>query len=140
MTCIKTQHRPDQAPPRLCRLPGLLFLALSLAACGSTHAMPRAGQSAALSQDSVALSARAFFAEFGSPDEQRRHAARLYLLGVLDATEGRAWCDYKTLKTVSLHEHLYGHFRKLPPQRLDERASDVITEALALAFPCKPSR
>ena len=140
MTCIQQQRESGHAPPRWRRLPGLLLLTATLAACGSASAMPRADHSSTLSEDAAALTARAFFADFGSTDEPRRRAARLYLLGVLDATEGRAWCDYQTLKTVSLREHLYEHLRKLPSQRLDERASDVITEALSLSFPCKPSK
>ena len=139
MTCIKTHPRPGHAPPRWHRLAGLL-LSTALVACGSTHAAPRVGHSTTLTEDAAALTARAFFADFGSMDAPRRRAAQLYLLGVLDATEGHAWCSYSQLKTVSLREHLYEHFRKLPPQRLDERAADVITEALTRSFPCKPSK
>jgi len=55
----------------------------------------------------------------------------LYLLGVLDATEGKGWCDYQTLKSGTLQEVVFSYFKKLSPERLQERASRLIEKALA---------
>src|SRR2546427_1932773 len=41
----------------------------------------------------------AFFSAYMSKEVPERRYAEMYLLGVLDATEGRAWCDYRHLKT-----------------------------------------
>lgn len=89
-----------------------------------------------LDSDSVNLTGRDFFFAYTSQDGEVREKAKLFLLGVQDSTEGRAWCGYKLLKTVTLQEAIYEHFKKLPPQRLDERAANLIQEMLAKRYPC----
>jgi hypothetical protein len=106
---------------------------MTAAVLGSTAA----GLSAqSLDSDSVNLAGRDFFNAYTSPDGSVREKARLYLLGVQDSTEGRVWCSYKRLKTVTLQEAVYEHFKKLPAQRLEERAAGLIEEMLAKKFPC----
>jgi hypothetical protein len=90
-----------------------------------------------ITPDSIVMSGATFLAAFASPDESPRNAARLYFLGVMDVTEGRHWCDYKTVKTVTAREHVYLYLKKLPPQRLSGRASLLIAEALEKSFPCE---
>lgn len=90
-----------------------------------------------INEDSVNLQAKTFLDEFVSADDKARKAARLYLLGVMDATEGRIWCDYKTLKTITLNEFIFEHMKKLTPTQLERRASTVIEESLEKSFPCK---
>lgn len=82
------------------------------------------------------MSGATFFAAFISPDEVPRNAAWLYFLGVMDTTEGKRWCDYKTMKTVTVRGNVFEYFKKLPPHRLSERASLLIQEALSKSFPC----
>lgn len=89
-----------------------------------------------VTEDSVNLSAKIFLKEFVSQDLAARKAARLYALGVMDASEGKSWCDYKTLKTVTLNEFIFEHMKTLSPAKLDRRASVVIEEALQKTFPC----
>ena len=90
-----------------------------------------------LSSDQVNLTAETFFSEFTSKTESDREKAKLYLLGVQDITEGKSWCGYKTLKTITLQEFVFEYFKKLPPARMKERASNLIEEALHKSFPCK---
>lgn len=88
-------------------------------------------------EDSVNLLAKTFLNEFVSSDDNARKLVRLYLLGVLDATEGKTWCGYKTLKTVALIEVIFEYMKKLTPTQLERRASMVIEESLKKSFPCK---
>ncbi|MEI8574254.1 Rap1a/Tai family immunity protein [Methylomonas sp. BW4-1] len=90
-----------------------------------------------INEDSVDLQAKIFLDEFVSSDSNTRKAARLYLLGVLDATEGRVWCGFKTLKTATLNEFIFEHMKKLEPTQLERRASVVIEESLKKSFPCR---
>lgn len=90
-----------------------------------------------ITEDSVNLSAKVFLSEFVSQDEGARRAARLYLLGVMDATEGRAWCDYKKLSTATLNEFIFEYMKKIQPIQLERRASTIIEESLHASFPCK---
>ena len=90
-----------------------------------------------IAEDSVNLTVDAFYSSFTSPSESTRQKAMIYLIGVLDATEGKSWCDYHTLKTISIREYLFEYIKKLPKHRLNERASKVIEEALNKAFNCR---
>jgi hypothetical protein len=110
------------------------YLPLLAAATLSIAMVSLSAQS--LDSDSVNLAGGEFFKAYTSQDAAVRERAKLYLLGVQDSTEGRAWCSYQRLKTVTLQELVFEHFKKLPPPRLDERAASLIEEALAKKFPC----
>ncbi len=93
-----------------------------------------------ITPDSIAMPGSTFFAAFTSPDDVPRNAAWLYFLGVMDVTEGKRWCDYKTMKTITVRANVFEYFKKLPPQRMSERASVLIEEALSRSFPCGKGR
>ena len=50
----------------------------------------------------------------------------LYLLGVMDATEGKSWCNYQTYKTITLRERIYEAFKKPRKYQFNNRAATVI--------------
>lgn len=60
----------------------------------------------------------------------------MYLMGVMDATEGSLWCSYRRAKPSSLREAVYVFFKKLPQQRQAEPAAALIKEALTQELPC----
>jgi len=90
-----------------------------------------------ITADSVNLSAADFLPEFISQSAERRAAARLYLLGVLDSTEGKTWCSYSQIKTVTINEFVFEYLQKQSVEKLKMRASVLIEEALNRHFPCK---
>lgn len=92
---------------------------------------------ALLSEDSINLSGQAFLDGFASSQAEIRLPSRVYLLGVLDATEGKSWCGYSILKTASLHEFIFEQLKKQSAKQLEQRASALIEEALHYSFPCK---
>lgn len=111
-----------------------VFISLALILCSCANADNPSVEP--IHEDSVNLSAKIFLKDFVSQDQNIRKTARIYLLGVLDATEGKSWCDYKTLKTVSLNEFIFEKLKKLPPKELERRAAAVIEESLHELFPC----
>ena len=90
-----------------------------------------------ISIDSNNLSAEDFWRAYTSPLQADKYAARYYLLGVMDATEGKAWCSYQQFKTLSLRDYLKGYFNKLTKSQLQQRASSVIEAALIELSACK---
>lgn len=70
-------------------------------------------------------------------DEEASLQAQIYLLGLFNATEGMGWCKSKTTMPSTLREWTYGYFEKLPPERLKEKASVLMLEALKYYFPCR---
>jgi hypothetical protein len=83
------------------------------------------------------LSAEDFFSAFTSKNTEEKRYAQMYLLGVLDATEGISWCDYRLVKTISLEERVYEGLKKLDSNQLKKRASIVIASILKNRIPCK---
>jgi len=91
-----------------------------------------------ITTNSVNLKAGDFFKSYISTKSKERERAELYLLGVMDSTEGRMWCDYKTFKTITLRERIFEEFKKIEQHnRFDERASVVIEEILNKRYPCR---
>lgn len=68
-----------------------------------------------------------------------RQAAQLYLHGVHDATEGRAWCyDRQTRpKPDVIEDAALAGLRALPAERLQQNAADLLVAAWAARWPCQ---
>ena len=83
------------------------------------------------------LLAQDFFSAYMSQNLTERRYAEMYLLGVLDATEGTVWCDYYHIKTISLDEIIYSSFKEIDEKQMKKRASLVITDILKKRLSCK---
>ena len=116
--------------------PQLLVFVLLLPLLSSTLSAEQALPIDKITVDSVNLSARQFFKSYMSTDANERTNAELYLLGVMDTTEGKNWCDYRTFKTITLRERIFEEFKKLDASHLDERASSIIERILNRRYPC----
>ncbi|RYG21139.1 MAG: hypothetical protein EOO07_03355 [Chitinophagaceae bacterium] len=127
-------------PKRACKYRALLqvstVLLTALISCGFAYA-DTVGARPEITEDSVNLPADVFLKEFVSQTPHSRSIARLYMLGVMDSTEGKVWCDYKTLSTAALNEFVFEYMKKLKPEQLNRRAAFVIEDALRTNFPCK---
>jgi hypothetical protein len=68
-----------------------------------------------------------------------RQSAQLYLHGVHDATEGRAWCyDRQTRpKPDVIEDAALASLRALPAARLQQNAADLLVVAWAARWPCQ---
>lgn len=86
------------------------------------------------------LKANDYFNALMSSSIEERRYAELYFLGVLDATEGNVWCDYKTYKTITIDERVFVNLKKLSKQELEGRAATVIKNILSREFPCGRSK
>lgn len=116
--------------------PQILIFVLLLALLSSTLSADQAFQMDKITVDSVNLSARQFFKSYMSADAHERKNAELYLLGVMDTTEGKTWCDYRTFKTITLRGGIFEDFKIIDDSHLDERASSVIVRILNRSYPC----
>lgn len=116
--------------------PQLIAFALLFPLLSSTLSADQSLPTDKITVDSFNLSARQFFKSYMSTDANERKSAELYLLGVMDTTEGEDWCDYRTFKTITLRERIFEEFKKLDNGHLDERASAVIGRILSGRYPC----
>ena len=90
-----------------------------------------------LSRNDIQISGEKFLhAWLSKDDEQERLKANMYLMGVMDATEGREWCSYKVALPGSLRESIYSYFNKLSEEQKKEPAATLIKKALMRDLPC----
>ena len=90
-----------------------------------------------LSRNDIQISGEKFLhAWLSKDDEQERLKANMYLMGVMDATEGREWCSYKVALPGSLRESIYSYFSKLSEEQKKEPAATLIKKALMRDLPC----
>ncbi|MFA9950678.1 Rap1a/Tai family immunity protein [Dentiradicibacter hellwigii] len=115
----------------------LLFLGISVHVYAETKLLRPLPDSQSLIIENNNLTAAEFFAAFMSKNIVERRYAEMYLLGVLDATEGTVWCDYYHIKTISLNETIYEGLKKADPVFLQKRAALVIMDILKKDLSCK---
>lgn len=83
------------------------------------------------------LSAADFYSAYISKNTAERRYAEMYLLGVIDSSEGVDWCDYKSVKTITIDEAIFTGFKKLDTDATKTRASTIIKKILSIKFRCK---
>lgn len=92
-----------------------------------------------LTPDVFNLSANDFFRFWRSDNKQDEYNAKIYLLGIKDYSEGKVWCGYKKIKNVTLDEVVFWSFKKLSPEKLNERAAVIVLNKLK-NYPCKKEK
>jgi hypothetical protein len=114
-----------------------LFLGFHIHANAETKLMQPIPDSQSLLAGNNNFSAEDFFSAWMSKNITEKRYAEMYLLGVFDATEGIAWCNYHLVKTISLEEVVYEGLKKMDSTQLQKRASLVITNILKRNLHCK---
>jgi Rap1a immunity proteins len=110
---------------------------VSSANSGNTNLVNAIHESQSLIIDNSNFSTKDFFNAFTSTNLTERRYAEMYLLGVIDATEGINWCSYKIAKTGTVEEIIYSSLKKLSGSKDNQRASSTIREILATRLSCK---
>lgn len=116
---------------------GLFVISVSYANSSSATFTKPLAPTQSIIIENTNLTAKNYFNVLMSDSVDERRYAELYLLGVLDATEGSVWCDYKTYKTIIIDETIFVELKKLSGQQLDKRAATVIKSILSQKFPCR---
>ena len=60
-----------------------------------------------------------------------------YIAGVADVTSGARWCGAGNVLRHELVDRIYAYLLTIAPDRLKGRASSLVVEGLAEAFPCR---
>ncbi|KAA8998161.1 hypothetical protein FJU30_17255 [Affinibrenneria salicis] len=128
---------------------GLLILSTLATAETQTYQYPRADSlpeddtsvfprdPTLLTGHDINLTAERFFHAWSNKgNERERIKADMYFLGVLDATEGVGWCEYKKILPGSAHEYVFSRLAKLNPEQRKQRAATFIMDSMAEILPC----
>ena len=83
-----------------------------------------------------AVSVREFMAAYSSGVPQEKYLASVYLLGVLDSTEGVVWCDYKKVSPEVIVGEIDRALQNWSRADPDVRLSSAVAKLLAARHPC----
>lgn len=90
-----------------------------------------------ISPDNVNLSTRDFLRFYASDNLQEKDNTLMYVLGVADATEGKTWCGYGQVDSITINHTVLTWLDRYSVKKPDVRASVMIEEALVKNFPCQ---
>ncbi|MDR1424700.1 MAG: hypothetical protein LBI92_08890 [Azoarcus sp.] len=82
------------------------------------------------------LSLEQFLVSYNSKNPEEQSAAYAFLLGVVDASEGKTWCSYYKFKKTTVLEMIHAGLKELSPSHYDERAAHIIIGVLEKQHPC----
>ncbi|MDR3158671.1 MAG: hypothetical protein LBU11_06605 [Zoogloeaceae bacterium] len=106
------------------RMYAFLFFGFLALPCGANDPAPR-------------LTGERLLQYFSSEEALERAFADGYLAGIADATQGKSWCIAWEQKPHEIDADVFHALRKLPRERLREKASLLVIEALKGRFPCE---
>jgi hypothetical protein len=86
--------------------------------------------------NNIGMSTSDFIKYYKNTDPRIRERSKIYLLGVMDASEGTLWCGYNKYKTITVYEKLFFKLSSLAPPDLNQRASSQIIKILSASYPC----
>ena len=87
--------------------------------------------------NNFALTTESFFKAYMSADIEQRRLAEMYVVGVIESTEGESWCGYKTASPDAIQEQVYTALKKALETSPKARASTVIKSHFKQLLPCK---
>ncbi|WP_338847164.1 Rap1a/Tai family immunity protein [Massilia sp. W12] len=107
------------------------------AAQGETRLARPIAEQQRLNIENNNLTTEEFLSAYMSKNIMERRYAEMFLLGVMEAGEGRDWCDYRKFKTVTVNEEIYSGLQGLSMGQRKERAASILISILRKQFPCK---
>ena len=81
-----------------------------------------------------------FLTAYRSKDLTQKRFAQMYLIGLLDATEGSIWCEYSKILPHFIEEYIPIGFKNADDLQLKKRASETILSTMSEYFPCKKTQ
>src|SRR5690606_13583869 len=79
----------------------------------------------------------ALFQVYMDSDPDQRRLTEMYVLGVIDSSEGDAWCGYEIASPAAIQEQIYIGLQKAFADARNERAATAIKSHLSKILPCK---
>ncbi len=62
--------------------------------------------------------------------------ASAYVSGVADVLQNREWCGAGAILPHEINDRVFTYLKDLAPERLDENAALLVSQALSKEFPC----
>ena len=87
--------------------------------------------------NNTSLTAGALFHAYMSSDSAQRRLSEMYILGVIDSSEGIYWCGYEIASPAAIQEQIYAGLKKASADAPNERAATAIKSHFNKILPCK---
>ena len=120
-----------------------MLAAITLSSCSVANENPISipeGESQRLTAGNRSLTTEALFTAYMNTNVEQRRLAEMYVIGVLDSTEGESWCGFKIVSPDAIQEQVYVALKKGIEISPKKRASIVITSHLTELLPCKDTQ
>lgn len=114
----------------------LAVLAFNSSASGNPIVLPES-ESQRLIAGNLSMTAESLFKAYMSTDLEQRRLAEMYVLGVIDSSEGGSWCGFEIASPDAIQEQVHTGLKKALDESTKERASAVIKSRLKELLPCK---
>lgn len=85
----------------------------------------------------LSMTTESFFKAYMSADVEQRRLAEMYVVGVIDSSEGDSWCGFKIASPDAIQEQVYVALKRSFEISPKERASTAIISHLKKLLPCK---
>ena len=90
-----------------------------------------------MSSQSLSLTTELFFKAYMSKNIGQRRLAEMYVIGVIDASEGVSWCGFEIASPSAIQEQVYLGLKNTLAKSPNERPSTAIKSKLQELLPCK---
>jgi hypothetical protein len=118
-----------------------LLLAVLLPACSVANESPLSiptDPTQRLIGSAVGMTVETLFQAYMSAQPEQRRLAEMYVVGVLDSSEGESWCGYQEVGSPDgLQEQIYLALKRAVQEAPKARASSVIKSRLTNLLACK---
>lgn len=115
-------------------------MAVTLPSCSmaneSAITMPHSDNQRLIASN-LSLTTESFFKAYMSTDMEQRRLAEMYVIGVIDSSEGSSWCGFEIASPDAIQEQIYIALKSSSEISPKERASTAIVSHLKKTLPCK---
>lgn len=85
----------------------------------------------------LSMTAESFFKAYMSTDIEQRRLAEMYVVGVIDSSEGDSWCGFRIASPDAIQEQVYVALKRAFETSPEERAATAIISHLNQILPCQ---
>lgn len=98
------------------------------------------GESQRMIAGNLSMTTESLLKAYMNSDPEQRRLAEMYVIGVLDSTEGESWCGFKIASPGAIQEQVYVALKGAVETSPKKRASIVIKSHLMELLPCKEAQ
>ena len=117
-----------------------LFLLSSCAIAGNQAIHIPSDDSQRLISQNLSMTTENFMALYMSDNVNHRRLAEMYLVGVIDSSEGKTWCGFNIASPNAIQEQAYLGLKETLKSKPSTRASKSIISKLNKLLPCKEQK